>query len=50
MWLLFEENSYFRQVEICDPEAEKPMSSYGLYQIAMTDNRVLINEVNPGSK
>lgn len=35
--LLFEEDGYFRQVEIYYPEAVKPMSGYGLYQIAMAD-------------
>ena len=35
--LLFEEDGYFRQVEIYYPEARKPMSGYGLYQIAMAD-------------
>ena len=38
--LLFEEDGYFRQVEIYYPEAAKPMSGYGLYQIAIADNRV----------
>ena len=32
--LLFEEDGYFEQVEIYYPSAEKPMSGYGLYQIA----------------
>lgn len=32
--LLFEEDGYFRQVEIYYPAAEKPMSGYGLYRIA----------------
>ncbi len=32
--LLFEEDGYFKQVEIYYPTAEKPMSGYGLYQIA----------------
>lgn len=32
--LLFEEDGYFDQVEIYYPTAEKPMSGYGLYQIA----------------
>lgn len=32
--LLFEEDGYFEQVDIYYPSAEKPMSGYGLYQIA----------------
>ena len=32
--LLFEEDGYFDQVDIYYPSAEKPMSGYGLYQIA----------------
>lgn len=31
---LFEEDGYFKQVEIYYPSAEKPMSGYGVYQIA----------------
>ena len=33
--LLFEEDGHFRQVEIYYPDPAKPMSGYGLYQIAM---------------
>ena len=32
--LLFEEDGFFEKVEIYYPAAEKPMSGYGLYQIA----------------
>lgn len=32
--LLFEEDGYFDRVEIYYPTAEKPMSGYGLYQVA----------------
>ena len=32
--LLFEEDGYFEKVDIYYPTAEKPMSGYGLYQIA----------------
>lgn len=32
--LLFEEDGFFEKVEIYYPDAEKPMSGYGLYQIA----------------
>ena len=32
--LLFEEDGYFEKVEIYYPTAEKPMSGYGLYQVA----------------
>ena len=32
--LLFEEDGFFERVEIYYPTAEKPMSGYGLYQIA----------------
>ena len=32
--LLFEADGYFDQVDIYYPTAEKPMSGYGLYQIA----------------
>lgn len=32
--LLFEEDGFFRQVEIYYPDPQKPMSGYGLYQIA----------------
>ena len=32
--LLFEEDGHFRQVEIYYPDPAKPMSGYGLYQIA----------------
>ena len=35
--LLFEEDGYFRQVEIYYPEAQKPMSGYGLYQISQAN-------------
>lgn len=35
--LLFEEDGYFDQVEIYYPTAEKPMSGYGLYQIAKSN-------------
>ena len=32
--LLFEEDGFFKKVEIYYPSAEKPMSGYGLYQVA----------------
>lgn len=32
--LLFEEDGYFEKVDIYYPTAEKPMSGYGLYQVA----------------
>lgn len=36
--LLFEEDGYFEKVEIYYPDAAKPMSGYGLYQIAKANN------------
>ncbi len=36
--LLFEEDGFFEKVEIYYPAAEKPMSGYGLYQIAKANN------------
>ena len=35
--LLFEEDGFFEKVEIYYPTAEKPMSGYGLYQVAMAN-------------
>jgi 2-dehydro-3-deoxygalactonokinase len=35
--LLFEEDGYFEKVDIYYPTAEKPMSGYGLYQIAQAN-------------
>ena len=32
--LLFEEDRFFDKVDIYYPTAEKPMSGYGLYQVA----------------
>ena len=36
--LLFEEDGYFNKVEIYYPTQEKPMSGYGLYQIAKANS------------
>ena len=36
--LLFEEDGFFKKVEIYYPAAEKPMSGYGLYQIAKANS------------
>lgn len=36
--LLFEEDGFFEKVEIYYPADEKPMSGYGLYQIAKANN------------
>ena len=35
--LLFEEDGFFEKVEIYYPTTEKPMSGYGLYQVAMAN-------------
>ena len=35
--LLFEEDGYFQQVDIYYPTAEKPMSGYGAYQVALAN-------------
>ena len=35
--LLFEEDGFFEKVEIYYPTVEKPMSGYGLYQVAMAN-------------
>ena len=37
--LLFEEDGFFEKVEIYYPTAEKPMSGYGLYQVAKANIR-----------
>ena len=36
--LLFEEDGFFEQVDIYYPTADKPMSGYGMYQIAKAKN------------
>ena len=37
--LLFEEDGFFRQVEIYYPDPKKPMSGYGLYQISVANQK-----------
>lgn len=37
--LLFEEDGYFDEVDIYYPTAEKPMSGYGLYQVACANRK-----------